>query len=631
MKVAVSPRYETSKAAINTTASKITLNPLQLKTDIKEAPLQMKQNPLQLLSEKQKQPANNNPLKLNSHNKTGLPDGLKANVEALSGINLDDAKVHYNSEKPARVQALAYAQGTDIHLAPGHEKHLPHEAWHLVQQKQGQVRATARLNGGVKINDDVKLEKEADVMGAKADIDLAQKIQAKAPVTDREFISGGSTSVIQQSNGTIQRRGENPYNTSQSHEGWTLSAHHIVGHAKLGEALNYLSKAQRKKVLAASIPTKLTRIMLKNVKVKLTPEQLANEEHSLNDIRKRLVDENDDDEVNGIKIDDIRHSFFEWQAGNQYYGPNTSIRAEPTANKDDMDTDGQYFNKLIYKSLKASGDELYSQLDKKNEKQNKQQQIAAQKLKVEADDKMDEIKRQEALSKLAKLEADEESTNPTSAIQDNLYKNLLSMLSITKDSSPAKFEPNQWVEVRSLVRVEALAKDPVLDRAHITEFAFFKIPVSDWKSGKYDLIVATNAGESEFKYAGTALSKKATLKGSYIYVKIGDAKKIRPTNKTADARDNFYEYLKSKETDTSTYLPKQLPIIQKTRIPLLQELNMKTAKKVEKYQVEIRRLQAMKSLTPKQSNRLALYTRKVNDGIKQKKSYNDEIAVIRSM
>ena len=29
--------------------------------------------------------------------------------------------------------ALAYAQGSDIHLAPGQEQHLPHEAWHVVQ------------------------------------------------------------------------------------------------------------------------------------------------------------------------------------------------------------------------------------------------------------------------------------------------------------------------------------------------------------------------------------------------------------------------------------------------------------------------------------------------------------------
>ncbi|MEM7041075.1 MAG: DUF4157 domain-containing protein [Bacteroidota bacterium] len=37
-------------------------------------------------------------------------------------------------------QAHAYDQGTDIHIGPGQEKHLPHEAWHVVQQKQGRVR-----------------------------------------------------------------------------------------------------------------------------------------------------------------------------------------------------------------------------------------------------------------------------------------------------------------------------------------------------------------------------------------------------------------------------------------------------------------------------------------------------------
>lgn len=101
-------------------------------------------------------------------NKTGLPDNLKSGVENLSGISLDDVKVHYNSDQPASLQAHAYAQGTDIHVAPGQEKHLPHEAWHVVQQKQGRVQPTKQLKGTTNINDDTGLEKEADVMGAKA-------------------------------------------------------------------------------------------------------------------------------------------------------------------------------------------------------------------------------------------------------------------------------------------------------------------------------------------------------------------------------------------------------------------------------------------------------------------------------
>ncbi len=101
-------------------------------------------------------------------NKSGLPDRLKTGIENLSGYAMDDVKVHYNSNKPSQLQAHAYAQGTDIHLAPGQEKHLPHEAWHVVQQKQGRVKPTIQLKSNVDVNDDPLLEKEADEMGEKA-------------------------------------------------------------------------------------------------------------------------------------------------------------------------------------------------------------------------------------------------------------------------------------------------------------------------------------------------------------------------------------------------------------------------------------------------------------------------------
>ncbi len=101
-------------------------------------------------------------------NRTGLPDNLKSGIENLSGYSMEDVRVHYNSAKPAQLQAHAYAQGTDIHVAPGQERHLPHEAWHVVQQKQGRVQATRQLRSKVAINDDPGLEKEADVMGRRA-------------------------------------------------------------------------------------------------------------------------------------------------------------------------------------------------------------------------------------------------------------------------------------------------------------------------------------------------------------------------------------------------------------------------------------------------------------------------------
>ena len=101
-------------------------------------------------------------------NRTGLPDGLKSGVESLSGMSLDNVNVHYNSSQPAQLNALAYTQGSDIHVAPGQERHLPHEAWHVVQQAQGRVQPTMQMKDGMPVNDDEGLEREADVMGAKA-------------------------------------------------------------------------------------------------------------------------------------------------------------------------------------------------------------------------------------------------------------------------------------------------------------------------------------------------------------------------------------------------------------------------------------------------------------------------------
>lgn len=94
----------------------------------------------------------------------GLPGRLRAGVEGLSGIAMDDVRVHRNSSEPAKLGALAFTRGTEIHLGPGQEQHLPHEAWHVVQQKEGRVRATTQMKGDA-VNDDSRLEREADRMG----------------------------------------------------------------------------------------------------------------------------------------------------------------------------------------------------------------------------------------------------------------------------------------------------------------------------------------------------------------------------------------------------------------------------------------------------------------------------------
>jgi len=134
-------------------------NPVQMKGPEEEEMLQGKFDPVQKKA---------GPEPSRRENNTGLPDNLKSGIENMSGYSLDDVKVNLNSNKPAQLNAHAYAQGTDIHVAPGQEKHLPHEAWHVVQQKQGRVKPTMQMKGNVNVNDDEGLEREADEMGAKA-------------------------------------------------------------------------------------------------------------------------------------------------------------------------------------------------------------------------------------------------------------------------------------------------------------------------------------------------------------------------------------------------------------------------------------------------------------------------------
>lgn len=146
-------------------------SPFQLKSVLQKAApqeeLQMKADPVQKAAPEEELQMKAAPVQ-KKENKTGMPDNLKSGVENLSGFSMDDVKVHYNSSQPAQLNALAYAQGTDIHIGPGQEKHLPHEAWHVAQQKQGRVQPTTQMKEGVPVNDDPGLEHEADVMGAKA-------------------------------------------------------------------------------------------------------------------------------------------------------------------------------------------------------------------------------------------------------------------------------------------------------------------------------------------------------------------------------------------------------------------------------------------------------------------------------
>lgn len=101
-------------------------------------------------------------------NRTGIPDNMKKRFEAFSGKSFDDVRVHYRSQEPARLNALAYTQGTQVYIAPGQDRYLAHELGHVVQQKRGSVPVTAQING-MPVNDDRKMENQAD--------EISQRVQ----------------------------------------------------------------------------------------------------------------------------------------------------------------------------------------------------------------------------------------------------------------------------------------------------------------------------------------------------------------------------------------------------------------------------------------------------------------------
>ena len=94
-------------------------------------------------------------------NMTGIPTQMKLDFERRSGLSFDDVRVHYNSDKPAKIGALAYTRAPQVFIAPRQELQLKHELGHVVQQKQGLVQPTKYIKGAA-INDSTDMEKRAN-------------------------------------------------------------------------------------------------------------------------------------------------------------------------------------------------------------------------------------------------------------------------------------------------------------------------------------------------------------------------------------------------------------------------------------------------------------------------------------
>jgi hypothetical protein len=104
-----------------------------------------------------------------------LPDAVQDKMETAFAADFSDVSIQEGPQAP-EIGALAYAQGEEVHFAPGEfspettsgQELLGHELAHVVQQREGRVGGPTTTAKGVPINADPALEKEADDLGSKA-------------------------------------------------------------------------------------------------------------------------------------------------------------------------------------------------------------------------------------------------------------------------------------------------------------------------------------------------------------------------------------------------------------------------------------------------------------------------------
>jgi len=104
-----------------------------------------------------------------------LPKRVQQKMENFFQADFSHVKVYPYSQKAKALGAVAYAQGQEIHFAPGRyqpfttngQMLLGHELTHIIQQSEGRVKSNEK-RGGVGVNTEHSLEQEADNMGRKA-------------------------------------------------------------------------------------------------------------------------------------------------------------------------------------------------------------------------------------------------------------------------------------------------------------------------------------------------------------------------------------------------------------------------------------------------------------------------------
>ena len=122
-------------------------------------------------------------------NDAGLPVNIKFDV-FFSDPSTGDFKDRSNSSRVPRLDGAADTQSSEIQIATGEGKRLPHNASHGVRRPLGGVMPTIQMKGRSPVNDGAGLEGEAGMTGSKAP---AARVPVAAPerlsVTSRRAAS----------------------------------------------------------------------------------------------------------------------------------------------------------------------------------------------------------------------------------------------------------------------------------------------------------------------------------------------------------------------------------------------------------------------------------------------------------
>lgn len=441
-------------------------------------------------------------------NDTGIPVQLKRRVEDSTGFSLDDVRVSYHSGRPANLDASAYTQGNQVYIGPGQERYLPHELGHVIQQKMGIVRAGTRHTSGVMMNTDAVLEKQADEIGRglAGYAGLQQKSASDTPV---------------------QRNPLQQDKNKKDIGGLSQTAHHIIPRSWLLEKYDTLEDEKKE-----------------------TIEELSGANR-------------------GFVEDAEPQSYIEWPQGNIFYGPNTSIRAEP-GEKDEFDYDARFMSRVKRENFRKLK-EYYENVEKalkdiEDSKKliaelNKQRKNIAKILKKSG--KTDGLSSQEKAEKQGKMEArlqeiEAEQQRSEALIEKNkqiivdTLKEIYTLTALKKEGetvslqTAAPFTESDWMEVTGDNMLQMIKGH----RENIMEYTYFKIPDNQIGEGKiYEKIEYKSGG---FKYTDEGASFDVPVtptSGRYFYIKCEVSSKNPKI---------LVDYLEQKGAPKATYLPKGL-------------------------------------------------------------------------